>query len=443
MSGDSISTVNLCKDKIESSVLAYFLFENSELHLYEPDVSLFTGDRALVFQAMNKLIIAGTVADLVTLSDELAGKVSPSFVCGVMDYPLSENIAYHIDQLDKARIRREMSVAYSRGISMCEAGTDPIEIESAVNGAVTHTDRTEIKTLMDVSLEVMDDIVGESEGLKQLGIRCGIQSIDAATGGFEGGEFIVIAARPGAGKTSLAMNMARYFAEFRRPGHVFSFEMSDRQLVRRLACDIGSIDSDLVFKGGYRRLYKDYKDPKKKCPIYPDAIKKFNRIMGRVSELPIYIDDSPTLTIDKIYSRAKKAKQIHNIEWIIIDHLGLIDGWTEPGQSSKNEITRKIKMMAKDLNIPVFVLSQMNREIEKRAEKVPVMADLRDAGSIEQDADIIMFPVVPGEKIITAGEEGAQAFIQMAKNRRGATGAVKNMFWQGHYYRYSYKHCGY
>ena len=426
-------TENLCKTDIEDSVLAYFILDNTEIHLHEPNIGLFTGDRAIVYQAVSELILGGNEADVVTICDKLLGQVQPSVIMRIVDSPLSVNIKYHLKTLDEARVRREMAQSYSHGISMCEEGKLPDEIESSVRNGIIRTEKADIKSIEDIALMVIDDVADEAEGRKEMGIRCGIRPIDNSTGGFEGGEVIVIAARPGMGKTSLAMNMARNFAEFNRPGQIFSLEMGADQLVRRMACDIGSLDSELLFKGGMRDLFK--KDQEE----YSKKIEKVNRVIGRISRLPIYIDDSANLTIDQIYGRAKKAKAINKIEYIIIDHLGLINGWTTQGQTDKNNITRMIKVMAKELNVPVFILSQMNREIEKRAEKIPVMADLRDSGSIEQDADIIMFPVVPGELGITRDEEGCEALIMMGKNRRGAKGAVKNLWWQGHYYRYSYK----
>lgn len=440
INGADMRTENLCKTDIEDSVLAYFILDNQELHLYEPKIDLFTGERATVYQTVSELILEGTEADMVTICDKLRGKVIPSVIVRIVDSPISINIEYHLKALDDARIRREMAQSYSRGISMCEEGKAPDEIETTVRDGIIRTEKAEVKNIEDVALTVIDDIAAEAEGRKEMGIRCGIHPIDKSTGGFEGSEFIVIAARPGIGKTSLAMNMVRNFAEFNRPGQIFSLEMGADQLVRRMACDIGSIDSELLFKGGLRELCdEDRKKHNEDDKEYGKIIEKVNRVIGRISRLPIYIDDSANLTIDQIYGRAKKAKNLHNIEYVVIDHLGLINGWTTQGQTDKNNITRMIKVMAKDLNVPVFVLSQMNREIEKRAEKIPVMADLRDSGSIEQDADIVMFPVVPGELGITHGDEGYQALIMMGKNRRGAKGPVNNLWWQGHYYRYSYK----
>ena len=247
-------TENLCKTDIEDSVLAYFILDNTEIHLHEPNIALFTGERAIVYQAVSELILGGTEADVLTICDKLKGSVLPSVIMRIVDSPLSVNIEYHLKALDEARVRREMAQSYSRGISMCEEGKIPDEIEATVRNGIIRTEKADVKSIEDVALTVIEDIAAEAEGRKEMGIRCGIHPIDKSTGGFEGGEFIVIAARPGIGKTSLAMNMVRNFAEFNRPGQVFSLEMGSDQLVRRMACDIGNIDSELLFKGGLREL---------------------------------------------------------------------------------------------------------------------------------------------------------------------------------------------
>lgn len=423
----------ICDEKIENAVLSCLIYDTSDYYLYEPNSGLFTGERVPVYLALKKLILEGAEVDYIALCTELKGVVLPSAVSYITDTPVSHNPEYHIKQLEKIKARRDMARAYSVGLQMCESGAEPAEIEASVKKGINNIERTTAKELSDISPDVMNDIAAEAEGKRSIGIKSRIKPIDDATGGFEGGEFIVIAGRPGMGKTSLMMNMAKNFGFDKIPGIVFSLEMSAQQLARRLACDFGSISSDMVFKGGFRDLYIEDKEK------YGKAIGRFNQIMNEVSNLPILIDDSANLTIDNIYSRSKKAQNTHGIKYVVIDHLGLLNGWTKEGQSPKNDITRTIKVMAKDLNVPVFVLCQMNRNIEGRAEQIPRMSDLRDSGSIEQDADIVMFPVVPGELGKTEGDEGYPAFVQIGKNRRGAKGPAKHLYWQGHFYRYSYR----
>jgi len=244
--------------------------------------------------------------------------------------------------------------------------------------------------------------------------------------GFMPGEFVIIAARPGVGKTSLALNLARNFAYCGHPGIIFSLEMTKKQLVRRMICDLGGVDGKYLFQNQLNNKTEK------------EVWKSIHEASALISDMPIIWDDSPRMSIDKIYSRAKKAKAISGIKWVIVDYLQLIHGWNVSGQESKAAITSEFKNMSKELDLPVFVLSQLNRNIEGRVNKAPQMSDLRDAGSIEQDCDIALFPDVPTKSIDgTVGDEFEPASLYLVKTRRGRTGVIKDLKWQGHYYRYS------
>jgi replicative DNA helicase len=219
--------------------------------------------------------------------------------------------------------------------------------------------------------------------------------------------------------------MARNFAFAGHPGVVFSMEMPKGQLMQRLFCDVGSIDGKYLFQG---RLRKN--DP----PLWA----KITEVGQDLAGLPVFWDDTANLSIDKIYSRAKKAKMLHGIKWIAVDYLQLLSGWGVPGQEGKAEITRQFKVMAKDLDLVAIVLSQLNRNIEGRASRAPQMSDLRDAGSIEQDCDIALFPDVPERSMDGTEEDGFDmAKLYIVKTRRGRTGVIEGLKWQGHYFRFS------
>lgn len=431
-----MNTKQLFKTDYECAVLASYILDADSFHEFDSRIDFFTKTRALVYAEVRKLILGGNEADLTTITTELTGVVSVSEVIAIADTPISVNLEYHLNELDKARIRREMAQAYSKGISMCEEGKDPDDIEAEINRNISRTELSDIKKMEDLAPSVMNDITDEAEGRRSIGIKCGIEPIDNATGGFEDEEFILIAGRPGVGKTSLGTNIATGFAEQYIPGAYFTLEMSEQQITRRLMCSYGNIDSWLLFKGGLKTLYN--KNDGKEA--YSRQIKKCTDIAEQVSTLPIMVDPTPNITIETIYRRAKKAVNVHGARWIMIDHIGLIAGWTKEGQATKNDITRMIKVIAKDLKVPVFALSQMNREIEKRATAIPQMSDLRDTGSLEQDCDICIFPVVnieKGEDSFTKRDEFKPATIYLGKNRRGETGPVKGMKWQGHLYKYS------
>jgi len=418
---------HLYKAEIENTVLSSFVFDNDDFYKTEFSESQFTEHRILVFGAIKKILNTGSVVDLVSLTEKMTGKLKITDIIKITDSPVSAcNLDVHYKTLETARLRREMYQAYTNGLEMIKSGKNPSEIDLHIKSKITNIEISEPVTAFDLSSETLQDIQDEAQNGKELGIRTGIKEIDYYMNGFFPQELIIVAGRPGAGKTSLVMNWVRNFAHWGEPGIVFSLEMSNRQLMRRMMCDIGSVDGKYLFQGQLK-FNKD------------SALwEKLTRIAEKISTLPIQFDDSANMTIDKIYSRSKKAKALKNIKYIVIDYLGLVSGWNVTGQESKAEITRMCKMMAKELDCVVIVLSQMNRNIEKREGRSPKMSDLRDAGSIEQDADIIFFPDVPDKNVNgTKEDEFDLSDIYIAKTRRGRVGKIEGLKWQGHYFRYS------
>ena len=418
---------HLYKPEIENTVLSSFVFDNDDFYKTEFSECQFTEHRIVVFQAIKKILNSGSDVDLVSLTEKLTGQIKITDLITITDSPVSAvNLELHYQTLEKARLKREMYQAYTNGLEMIKSGRNPSEIDLHVKSKITDIEISEPVTAFDLSSETLDEIQEEAESGSSVGIRTGIRDIDTYMNGFYPQELIIVAGRPGDGKTSLVMNWVKNFAFWGEPGIVFSLEMSNRQLMRRMMCDIGSIDGKYLFQG---RLKFD-----KDSPMW----KQLTNIASKISEMPIQFDDSANMTIDKIYSRAKKAKALKNIKYVVIDYLGLIAGWNVTGQESKSEITRMCKMMAKELDCVVIVLSQMNRNIEKREGRSPKMSDLRDAGSIEQDADVIIFPDVPDKNIKgTEGDGFDLADLYIAKTRRGRTGKIEGLKWQGHYFRYS------
>jgi len=414
------------KTDIENGILSALLFDNDELFKHEFSADLFTGFRMDVFNEIKNLVSSGTEADIVLLIERLAGRVKASDIIEISESPVSLNPGYYITILEQARSRREMYKAYTTAASMCREGKDPVDIDAAVKAKITNIETFEPVGSLELINGVMDDIDKEAMGQIEVGLKTGIKRLDYILNGFMPGEFIIIAARPGVGKTSLAMNFARNFAYFGHPGMVFSLEMTKKQLVRRMICDVGGIDGSYLFQN---KLTKETES---------DVWRGIHDASALIAGMPITWDDSARMSIDKIYSRAKKAKAVSGIKWVIVDYLQLIHGWNVPGQEAKAAITSEFKNMSKELGLPVVVLSQLNRNIEGRVSKAPQMSDLRDAGSIEQDCDIALFPDVPIKSIEgTTGDQFELANLYLVKTRRGRTGVIKDMKWQGHFYRYS------
>jgi replicative DNA helicase len=269
-----------------------------------------------------------------------------------------------------------------------------------------------ISTLGEVAMEVYDML--EDKGRR--GIETGYFELDDMLNGLQNGEVIIIAARPSMGKTAMAMNIVEHIAaDSKLPCAVFSLEMSKQQLAQRLMCSRAQIDAQKVRKGLLQR-------------------EEFHHLAMTVNELakaPVWVDDSPGLTILELRAKARRLKLQHDIKVLMIDYLQLMDN---PGPDSRqqqiSEISRGIKAVARELNIPVIALSQLNRQSEGRDGHRPRMSDLRESGSIEQDADVIM--LLHREDYYKMNEPDFMpdniAEIIIAKQRNGPTGTVKLTF---------------
>lgn len=249
------------------------------------------------------------------------------------------------------------------------------------------------------------------------GLTAGFRDIDAMTTGFQPGNFVIIAGRPGMGKTSFALNMAVAAAreEEAAPIAFFSLEMSNSELIERLICSEARISMNDMRRGN----------------IKPHQWEEISRAMGEINDLPIYLDDIGALTVSDVRSRCRRLKSTSGLGAIFIDYLQLV----RPGVLSRNanrneelsEICRTLKMTAKDLEVPIIALAQLNRGVEIRSEKRPMLADLRDSGSLEAEADLVAFLYRDGYYNPESPEPDLTEFI-IAKHRNGPTGPVKLRF---------------
>jgi replicative DNA helicase len=268
-----------------------------------------------------------------------------------------------------------------------------------------------------VSLEtVLHEVYEMIEDKGRRGIETDFQEIDDMLNGLQNGEMIIVAARPSMGKTAMAMNIVENVAaNHRLPCAVFSLEMSKQQLAQRMLCSRAAIDAQKVRKG----------------LLSAEEFHKLAAVVVELSKAPIWVDDSPGLTVLELRAKARRLKRQHDIKLIMIDYMQLMDN---PGPDSRqqqiSEISRGVKSVARELNIPVICLSQLNRASEGRDGHRPRMSDLRESGSIEQDADVIM--LLHREDYYRMAEPDFQpdniAEIIIAKQRNGPTGTVKLTF---------------
>ena len=246
-----------------------------------------------------------------------------------------------------------------------------------------------------------------------MGVPSGFRDVDRLLGGFQKSDLLILAARPGVGKTSLMLTFALKAAELSRSVALFSLEMSAEQLVQRLVAQISGIDAQRLRLG---RLEES------EWPAFTDAI-------GRLSELPIFIDDTPAISPLQLRTKCRRLQSEHGVDMVYVDYLQLMS--TELRSDNRVQevsyISRSLKGLARELNIPVMTLSQLSRAVEQRQDKHPVLSDLRESGSLEQDADIVMF--IYREELYKEETENPNiADLMVAKHRSGPTGTLQLYF---------------
>jgi replicative DNA helicase len=248
------------------------------------------------------------------------------------------------------------------------------------------------------------------------GVPTGFQDLDRMTSGFQPGDLVVIAGRPSMGKTALALNIAqKASSETGDPTAVFSLEMSKEQLSLRMLSAEARIDSSRM-RGGFLR---------------ESDLARINRAAGALYDIPVYIDDSPAVSVLEIRAKARRMKLEKNLGLVVVDYLQLMRGRAsaERRELEISEISRSLKALAKELHVPVVALSQLNRKVEERTNKRPVLSDLRESGAIEQDADVIIF--IYRDKVYNKElnpEEMLRAELIVSKQRNGPTGTVNLTF---------------
>ena len=371
----------------------------------------------------------GIGIDAVLLRDELikrncleeAGGVE--YIAKILDsVPSAANVGYYASVVkDKMLLRELIGVAGEiLEDAYNQAGETRQALDEAERRIFTVTDKNisgnavALKDLVVRSFELIEN----RQGSHVTGLATGYYELDDLTCGLQNGEMIIVAGRPSMGKTSLALNIAEHVGFMDGvPVVVFSLEMGRQQLAERFLCSISEIDSQKVRRG----LLSD------------EDYKKLADACAELSEAPVYIDDTSTLTPLELRAKARRLKSRHDIRCIIVDYLQLMHlggGRVESRQQEITTISRYLKALARELNVPVVVLSQLNRSPEGREGHRPRMSDLRESGSIEQDADVVM--LLHREDYYHRGQEDYQqdntAELIIAKQRNGPTGSVKLTF---------------
>lgn len=388
-----------------------------------------------LFAAMNELYNLGKPVDIVTLKEQLTVRGSFEqvgglpFILEIANFvPTTRNIVHYANIVaEKAVLRRLIKVSDDIA-EQCYRGDGELEnIIGSAEQSILEISRDRsgggpkhIRTYLGQSVENLEAIA-ESTG-DITGVPTGFIDVDKRTAGLHGSELVLIAARPGMGKTSFALNIAQNVAVSAKiPVAIFNLEMPGIQLANRMLSSEAMINSEILKKGN----------------IKDSDWEKIGAAVDVLSNSEIYIDDSSGATLSEICARCRKLKLEHDLGLIVIDYIQLMTTGRKDGnrQQEISDISRSLKILAKDLDIPVIALSQLNRSADKRDNKEPVLSDLRESGAIEQDADMVMFLYREGY-YNPETEEPNKAKCIFAKHRNGEIG-YEYLTWLGEYTKFS------
>ncbi|WP_019243378.1 replicative DNA helicase [Bacillus massilioanorexius] len=381
-----------------------------------------------IFEVMLKLNNSGSVVDLITVTEELAATKSLEDVGGVAylseladSTPTAANIEYYAKIVDeKSLLRRTIRVAtqivqdgYSREDEVeayiSEAEKSIMEVAQQKNAGAFQNIKDVLVSAYD-NIEVLANRKGDITG-----IPTGFAELDRMTAGFQRNDLIIVGARPSVGKTAFALNIAQNVATKTEENvAIFSLEMGAEQLVMRMICAEGNINAQNLRTGA----------------LTDEDWRKLTMAMGSLSNAGIFIDDTPGVRIGDIRSKCRRLKQEHGLGMILIDYLQLIRGDGNSGENRQqevSEISRSLKALARELKVPVIALSQLSRGVEQRQDKRPMMSDIRESGSIEQDADIVAF-LYRDDYYDKESENKNIIEIIIAKQRNGPVGTVSLAF---------------
>lgn len=421
----------------EQAVLGSMIFDEKALTkcieaLSEDD--FYTSAHKMIFSAMEKLFTNGTPVDIVTLSDCLGANLEKaggiSYITNIVQNVLStENLSHYIAIVEGRSVLRRLVEAAGEIIDISTKDEDEVGaiLDRSEQLIFNILDKQGSKGFYHIS-EVVKSSMALLEELKKrgaaiTGVPTGFTALDYLTAGLQKSTLVIIAARPGVGKTSFALNIAENAAiRHKVPVAIFSLEMGKEELVNKVLSSEALVPLEKMKIGDLNAA----------------EMSKLAHSLPSIINSPIYIDDTPGITISEIRAKCRRMKLEKNIGLVVIDYLQLMESKSHSDNRSQEvaEISRSLKIMSKELEIPVITLSQLNRMSESRKDKRPQIADLRESGAIEQDADIVMLLYNPDS---AAEEEGAQKSNVMecivAKHRGGECRTV-NLAWRGEYTKF-------
>lgn len=395
----------------------------------------YFAQNAIIFKVIIDLFNENNAIDFVTVGNRLSRDDKLETIGGIeflknaaAGVPTTRNIVYYSNIVREKAILRNLIECSNRISDMAYGAEEKSErilerAEQLIFGVASERDQSDIMRINDVLYESYLKLVENSQTQGGItGLSTGFHELNRRTGGFHGGELILIAGRPGMGKSSFAVNIAEYVSiHDKKTVAIFNLEMPKEQIVNRILCSQALVNSNKIRTG----------------EMEPDDWRKIGEVVNKVETAPMYIDDTASITVSQIRAKCRRLKQTQDLQLVVIDYLQLMQssGRSDNRQQEIAEISRSLKILAKELDVPVVALSQLSRASESRSDKRPMLSDLRESGAIEQDADMVMF-LYRDDYYNKETEDKNLAECIMAKNRNGETGMFK-LGWRGEYTKFS------
>ena len=423
----------------EKSLLgAVMLSENAiteVLNILKPE-DFYEPRHVIIFEAMISLYDQHKPIDLLTLTTELKTRKKLKEIGGApyltelsTFVPAASHAKAYAEIIEKASVRRRLieagakiaEQAYEEDANVNELVGEAEKKLFEVSDKIIKSDYVALEDLMPDALERIVELKKNKGGIR--GLKTGFHDIDKITAGFRKGDLIIVGARPAMGKTTMAQNLAYNIASINKKGVLFfSMEMAASEIIDRIISDVASVDSWKLQTGN----------------LNDEEFTRIDDAMSEMDEVPIYIDDTSSLNILEIRNKARRAMHDHQIGIVIIDYLQLIAGsdrYKGNRVQEVTEISRGLKILARELEIPVVALAQLSRNVTGRDDPRPVLSDLRESGSIEQDADLVMFLHRPDYYKKDDEEKDNITELLIRKHRHGSIGTVK-LYFEGKYSRF-------
>lgn len=382
-----------------------------------------------IYEAIKDLYAGRKNVDLITLSDFLKNKSLLESVGGVSyltqlaDFvPTAANVQYYVDIVKEKGIQRKLirnstdiiSKSYGNNVNVDDLVDEAERLIFEIATAKQKQQAVHIKDIIRTTIENIDQLYQRKESIT--GVPTGFIDFDNMTSGLQRSDLVIIAARPSMGKSAFAVSIAEHACVQKNiPVAIFSLEMSKEQLVQRMLCSQARVDAHRVRTGFFS------------SSEWP----KLTSAAGKLSNAPMFIDDTPAITVLELRAKARRLKASHNIGLIIVDYLQLMQASTpsDSRQQEISEISRSLKALARELNVPLIAISQLSRAVENRQDHRPQLSDLRESGAIEQDADVVVL-LMREEYYNPTPENQGIADIIIAKQRNGPVGGIKLKFFK-------------